>query len=199
MAVCACWRSSSGPESSEKAPSSSLLSSPSTPSHSQTRPQTQVIFRQPSLRCVGTPQPGQSWACLAFSVLKRSLQVTPRCQDETLQRKQNCSPQQRVRCRGKRFIQASCMVRRRSKSSIQFAWPMAPKTFPMLLGGAPPLRWPQENSSKTACRKFSAGTSARKNSCHARHNRSCASTPNIVKGYFPTFAGSPWGPSPALK
>lgn len=27
-----------------------------------TRPQTQVILRQPSLRCVGTPQPGQSCA-----------------------------------------------------------------------------------------------------------------------------------------
>ena len=107
-----------------------------------TRPQTQVILRQPSLRCVGTPHPGhscawESWvfppagslkltqagACRAFSERRRSLprplslcqalggkarcprsttyetstrhtvgtgQVTPRCQEDTLQRKQNC-------------------------------------------------------------------------------------------------------------
>mmetsp|Transcript_42703 Transcript_42703/g.99594 ORF Transcript_42703/g.99594 Transcript_42703/m.99594 type:complete len:288 (-) Transcript_42703:1234-2097(-) len=192
-AVCACI-SSSPPESSEKMPSSSLLS-PSIPSHSHTRPQTQVILRQPSLRCVGTPHPGHSCAWRAFSERSRSLQVTPLCHEDTLQRKQNCSPQQGVRCRGKRCSQASWRANRRSRSSIQLAWPLGPSTLFMLLGGAPPLRCPQENSSRIVCRNFSAGTSARKKASHAIQSRSRASVPSMPKG-FPALA---WPSMPGLR
>mmetsp|Transcript_95961 Transcript_95961/g.309844 ORF Transcript_95961/g.309844 Transcript_95961/m.309844 type:complete len:295 (+) Transcript_95961:99-983(+) len=177
-AVCAWATSSSSLPSSSKAPSS-LLSSPS---HSQTRPQTQVILRQPSLRCVGTPQLGQSCACRAFSVCSRSWQVMPRCQEETLQRKQNRSPQQGVRCRGKRCIQASCRASRRSRSDIHGALPLGPKILLSFTGGVPRQRWPQECSSKITCRKSSAWVSARKKRRQASPRRSQTSGASTAKG-----------------
>mmetsp|Transcript_6239 Transcript_6239/g.10043 ORF Transcript_6239/g.10043 Transcript_6239/m.10043 type:complete len:200 (-) Transcript_6239:264-863(-) len=178
MVVCAWLTSSSSLAPSENV-SSSLLSSPS---QSQVRPQTHVILRHPSLRTVGTPHPGQLCACLALSLCKRSLQVTPRCQEETLHLKQKRSPQHGVRCLGNRCSQASCTTSRRSRSTIHGAFPLGPKTLLNLVGGEPPHRCPHEYSSSTACRKSSAGISAKKNRRHASARRSRASGSNAAKG-----------------
>mmetsp|Transcript_69661 Transcript_69661/g.196497 ORF Transcript_69661/g.196497 Transcript_69661/m.196497 type:complete len:343 (-) Transcript_69661:678-1706(-) len=184
MAVCACATSSSSLPSSENVPSS-LLSSPS---HSHTRPQTQVIFRQPSLRCVGTPQLGQLCACRAFSIWSLSWHVMPRCHEDILHRKQNRSPQQGVRCRGNRCIHASCTARRLSKSTIHGALPLGPNTLLSLGGGEPRDRLPHECSSRITCRKSSAVASARKNARQALSMRSRISGSNAAKGSRPALA-----------
>mmetsp|Transcript_125068 Transcript_125068/g.361797 ORF Transcript_125068/g.361797 Transcript_125068/m.361797 type:complete len:550 (-) Transcript_125068:993-2642(-) len=169
--VCISASSSSSLPSSPKLSSSLLSSSLSSPDHSHSRPHTQFIFMQPSLRIVGTPQPGQTCASRAFSACSRSLQSTPLCHVEILHLKQNRSPQQGVRCRGKRCIHASCTASRRSPSWIHNAWPVEPKILLNFDGGDPPRHFPLPYSSRRNWTKASAESCPKKHRDHAARTR----------------------------